>query len=374
MPQTNTPQPFMGKLAAFFLTTDRQQRLRITQTLLAAQVYAVCVGLIAYSIYLGMMDLREGSILASCIVASCLFFFALLRSGFNLRFSDPSLTMPQILAAVVWIAGAYGTLNESHGATLILLALVLVFGIFNMDIRRARICGVYIVLIMGAVMFYKSQTVPSIYPPKVEWMHFVFLIAAVPAITTLALQLAHMRNRLGQQKTELSEALARIQELATRDELTGLINRRQMNQVLRQKAVLGNRSKEAFSVAILDLDFFKRVNDTHGHGVGDEVLRNFAAEAVRVLRESDVIARWGGEEFLLMMPEVPPGAPAIGIERLRGALATLQISDTVPELRVEFSAGITTYRPGEAVENAIERADQGLYQAKAAGRNRCVGV
>ena len=108
--------------------------------------------------------------------------------------------------------------------------------------------------------------------------------------------------------------------------------------------------------------------------MGDEVLRNFADEARRVLRETDVIARWGGEEFLLMMPEVTPNAPAIGVDRLRFALASMQISAAVPELRITFSAGITAYRSGEPMDEAIERADHALYLAKAAGRNQAVSV
>jgi diguanylate cyclase (GGDEF)-like protein len=359
-----------GKLAALFLTADPLQRLRIRRSLLSVWVFVVCVGLIAYAIFMGIMDPHEGAILTSAIVVSCAGFYLALRSGLNLRFADPALTLPQTLAAITWIAGAYGTTNASHGGTLMLLALVLVFGIFSMNPRRARISGVYTVFIMGLVMLYKSWTAPLIYPAKVEWMYFVFVLTVVPTITTLSSQLANMRQRLKDQKTELGKALERIRDLATRDELTGLINRRQMNQVLVEHAALDKRSMVEFSVVVLDLDFFKRVNDTYGHRVGDEVLRNFAAEARRVLRETDVIARWGGEEFLLMMPEVPPGAPAIGIERLHRALAALQISATVPELRISFSAGITTYRSGELIEEAIERADQGLYQAKASGRNQ----
>lgn len=374
MTQPTKVQTSADKLAALFLTTDRQQRVRITRSLLSASVFVVCVGLIAYATWRGIMNPQEGAVLASGIVVSSIAFYVALRSGFNLRFAEPALTLPQTLAAITWIAGAYATTNAAHGGTLMLLALVLVFGIFSMDPRRARLSGVYTVCIMGVVMLYKGWTAPLMYPAKVEWMYFVMVLTVVPTITTLSSQLAKMRQRLTRQKADLRDALARIRELATRDDLTGLINRRQMNQVLADQAALDKRSRVDFSVVVLDLDHFKCVNDTYGHGVGDEVLRNFAAEARRVLRETDVIARWGGEEFLLMMPEVPPGAPAIGIERLRGALALLQISATVPELRISFSAGITTYRSAESVDDAIERADQGLYQAKAAGRNRSVSV
>ena len=374
MTQPTKVQTSADKLAALFLTTDRQQRVRITRSLLSASVFVVCVGLIAYATWRGIMNPQEGAVLASGIVVSSIAFYVALRSGFNLRFAEPALTLPQTLAAITWIAGAYATTNAAHGGTLLLLALVLVFGIFSMDQRRAHLSGAYAVCIMGVVMLYKSWTAPMIYPAKVEWMHFVLVLTVVPTITTLSSQLTKMRQRLKNQKADLSDALARIKELATRDELTGLINRRQMNQVLLEHAALDKRNRVEFSVVVLDLDFFKRVNDTHGHRVGDEVLRNFAAEARRVLRETDVIARWGGEEFLLLMPEVPPGAPAFGITRLRNALTTLQISATVPALRISFSAGITTYRSGESIDETIERADHGLYQAKAAGRNQLVAV
>ena len=366
--------PKVDALAAWMLTTNPQQSLRITRKLLSDWVFVVCVGLIAYGTWRGVIDPQEGAVLAAAIVVSSIGFYLALRSGFNLRFDDPALTLPQVLAAITWIAGAYATTKAAHGGTLMLLSLVLVFGIFSMNPRRARLSGVYTICIMGAVMLYKNRTDPLVYPAPVEWMHFVFVLTVVPTITTLSSQLTKMRQRLKNQKVELSDALARIQELATRDELTGLINRRQMNQVVLDHAALDNRNMVEFSVVIIDLDYFKRVNDTYGHNVGDEVLRNFAAEALRVLRETDFIARWGGEEFLLLMPEVPPGAPAIGIERLRSALAIFQISPTVPELRISFSAGITTYRPGDSVPAVIERADQGLYRAKAAGRNRSVSV
>lgn len=361
-----------GKLGALVLGIDRPQRLRIIRSLLSALVFVVCVGLITYASVLGIMDPREGRILATCILASNLGFYLALRSGFNLRFSEPSLTLPQILAALTWIAGAYGTTNDAHGGTLMLVALVLVFGVFNMDSRRALISGLYAIFIMGIVMSYKAWTAPARYPAKIEWVYFVFVATIVPMITMLAAQLTSMRTRLKAQKAELTEALERIREMATRDELTGLINRRQMLQVLADNAALSKRDLMKFSVAIVDLDFFKRVNDTHGHGVGDEVLRGFASEAQRVLRETDIIARWGGEEFLVVMPESPPSSPTLGLERLRAALSSLPLSASVPDLRMAFSAGVTAFRPGEATQETIERADKALYEAKAAGRNRCV--
>lgn len=354
------------------LSTDPKQRLRITRSLMSALVFVVCVGLIVYCSIIGIMNPAHGWVLASFIAVSCTGFYAALRSGWNERFSDPALTLPQILAALTWICGAYAITNEGHGGTLILFALVLVFGIFNMNARRARLSTLYAVTAMGATMVFKAMTDPLHYPYKVELMYFVFVATVMPMISQLATQLNSMRGRLKAQKSELEAAVERIQELATRDELTGLFNRRQITQVLGEHAARSNRGVVKFWVSVLDLDHFKQVNDTWGHHVGDEVLRSFAQMAASVLRETDVIGRWGGEEFLAVMLSVPPHDPHAGLERLRAKLADAQVSETVPHLRITFSAGLAAYTEHSEVKQAIERADKALYQAKADGRNRTV--
>ena len=371
-PNANGARPagFSKKLIVFFLTDERKQRIRIIHSLLSSLIFLICLGLIAYLTSIGVMDPLKGQILSSGILISNLFFYLALRSGINLRFAEPALALPQILAALTWVAAAYCLTNEAHGGTLMLVALVLVFSVCNINQRRARLATTYAVCVMGAVMLYKSWNDPQLYPARIESVYFVFVITILPTIALLGARLDVMRLKLRGQKADLTEALERIGELATRDELTGLINRRQMQQVLAEHTAMSKRQMIDFSVALLDLDFFKLVNDTYGHGVGDEVLRNFSHEAKRVLRETDVIARWGGEEFLVMMPNVPPGAQVIGIERLRVALEACQVSLSAPKLRIAFSAGITTYRSGEPMDVAIERADKLLYQAKLAGRNQ----
>jgi diguanylate cyclase (GGDEF)-like protein len=145
-----------------------------------------------------------------------------------------------------------------------------------------------------------------------------------------------------------------------------------MLTLLAEHALRKERNGPDFMVALADMDHFKSINDRFGHRVGDDALVCFAKQAKMHLRSTDIVGRWGGEEFLIILPESPPGDPNIGIERLRGALAVTQVSASAPHLRLAFSTGITRYMPGEEIDNVIERADQALYAAKAAGRNQTI--
>jgi diguanylate cyclase (GGDEF)-like protein len=319
------------------------------------------------------MHLGDAKVLSAFCLGNVLFWYGVLRSGVNLRFADPSLTLPQILSSLTIIVGAYSLTGPVHGSTLMLLALVLVFGIFNLKAKGAMIAGAYTVVIIGAAMAVKIQTDPVHYPFKLEFAHFWMTVAIVPTISSLAVQLSNMREKLKAQKNELGDALIRIQVLATRDELTGLFNRRHMLDVLGQHQKRLERSGyHRFCLAILDIDHFKRVNDNYGHGVGDEVLRRFAEEAQTVLRDTDVLARWGGEEFLLLLNDTSPAMADVGLERIRTHLASVLLSPSQPALRPTFSAGLTGYCDTEPLDVCIERADRALYRAKHEGRNRTV--
>ncbi|MEY4766940.1 MAG: hypothetical protein RI907_3613, partial [Pseudomonadota bacterium] len=302
-------------LATWIFTADRKQRLRIQRSLLAAVVFVACCFLQVYACWMGYMLAEDVQRLSGAIVLNVVFWYGVLRSGLNLRFADPALTLPQIMAAQSIIVGAYAVTGPAHGATLMLLALVMVFGVFNMVHRDARIASFYTVGLMGVVSLIKTQTDPVYYPFKLEVAHFVITAAIVPTISSLAAQLASLRARLQAQKEELQAAVERIQQLATIDELTGLVNRRHMMAHLQQQqATLGTERPQRFCLALLDLDHFKRINDTHGHGAGDRVLRGFAEVAASVVRAPDVLARWGGEEFLLLMPATDEAEGAICLQ------------------------------------------------------------
>jgi diguanylate cyclase (GGDEF)-like protein len=230
----------------------------------------------------------------------------------------------------------------------------------------------FLVLVLGIVTYYLRML--QVLPPSVAagegWQ-----VGSALEMMLLAFGLAHQMNSLKAEKLhaeqvarqaqdalttqleaqvrqrtqELEAATTKLKDMAFKDELTGLFNRRHMAELFEHHMKLTCRMHQNLSVAIIDLDHFKRVNDTLGHGVGDEVLRGFARQAEGILRETDVLARWGGEEFLLMMPNTSAEQGLLPLLRLRQALAKTAVAAGAPELRVSFSAGLTTYQAGETM-------------------------
>jgi diguanylate cyclase (GGDEF)-like protein len=167
---------------------------------------------------------------------------------------------------------------------------------------------------------------------------------------------------------------ARLQELATHDTLTGLLNRRAFSTAAETELIRASRTGEAVSFILMDLDRFKSINDRYGHAVGDQVLCLAANALLEHKRPYDLVARWGGEEFLIMLPNVALPDAYIAAERMRISLAAISLP--LPEgkvVRFHSSLGVSSTMPiGEPnlLETLIQRADQALYRAKAAGRNQ----
>lgn len=169
----------------------------------------------------------------------------------------------------------------------------------------------------------------------------------------------------------LRSELQKVRLLSLTDEFTGLPNRRAFMRNLQEEIGRVQRYGAPLALALIDLDEFKRINDTHGHNGGDEVLRCYAAEVLSVLRRHDVVARYGGEEFAVMLPNtLENGAfAAINKARQRSQEVHCDIGGKAIPLP-SFSAGIAMYREGESPTDLIERADRALYAAKSLGRNR----
>jgi len=172
---------------------------------------------------------------------------------------------------------------------------------------------------------------------------------------------------------ELARRNAELEQLARTDVLTGLANRRHADDVLRATIASSRRHNRDMSAVLVDIDRFKSVNDGHGHAAGDAVLREVAVRLIAGLREEDVAARWGGEEFLLLLPDSPDAT--VVCERLRASIADRPINvHGLLELNVSASFGWAPWTGEETGEALVGRADVALYAAKAEGRNCVVGA
>lgn len=168
----------------------------------------------------------------------------------------------------------------------------------------------------------------------------------------------------------------KLYKQATRDPLTGLSNRSYFQNEIQKFASIAVRYNRVFSVMMLDIDFFKRINDTFGHDVGDNVLKMVANILMRHVRNHDVAARFGGEEFIILLPETPLNGAVAVAERIRAAVESCNFEPFGCTFRVTVSSGIADYpNCGTETEELIKRADEALYQAKTSGRNRvCVAT
>ena len=185
-------------------------------------------------------------------------------------------------------------------------------------------------------------------------------------------ELLRARESLQSRNRGLRETLGRLQELALRDELTGVHNRRFILDVLARQKALADRTQQAFTVCYCDLDHFKRINDQHGHKVGDEALRRFARLAAATVRNVDYVARMGGEEFVLVLVDAEAPVAAQVAQRLCERTRELRIKGVGQAASMSVSVGVTQYQSTERIDDLLARADHALYEAKQNGRDGIV--
>ncbi len=357
-------------LSNALFTTDRHQRLRLAQAWLACMLLFCCVLVLHAAAAFGLMD--DGPLWwwSAASLAGMLAVVIVIRSGLNKRLADPAMTIQQMLYAVLCAAWAYSFAGNAHMIVGLILAVILMFGMFGLGSRQIVWVGVYVLAIFGLVMAISARREPDRYPLGGEVVYFIMLCIMVAGVGVLTMRLHRMRDRVRRQKLELEAALAHIQRLATHDDLTGLVNRRHMQELLENERMRLDRTEQDWCVALIDLDHFKSVNDAHGHAIGDEVLRSLSRQAHTLIRRTDVLARWGGEEFVLLLPNTPIGMATISLERLREHFHANPLELHGIALPVSFSAGLTEHLRGETVAQTLERADKLCYQAKTLGRNR----
>lgn len=353
------------------LTPEPRQKMVILRYLVGLLNSMAGVLALNYGVQRGVIDAEACRELTVSAFAVGLGWYALLRLGWNKRLADPSMTEPQMVSAIVLLGWGYAIGGPGSPVALMLLFIILMFSMFKVTIRQLVRCSLLGTVVFGYAM-WTVGTQAGIQPIVVEMqrVYFGVLVIMLISVCLLMTHLSGIRQRATQHKRELGEVLDKLRELSIRDELTGLFNRRHMLELLGTERARSERSGQPWSVALIDVDHFKAVNDSHGHGVGDEVLHTVAQVISDGLRDADQVARWGGEEFLVLFPDTDCDNARLVLQRIRQELATTLVSRAVPDLRVTFSAGVSCFDGEEALARTIERADQALYLAKAGGRNR----
>lgn len=199
-------------------------------------------------------------------------------------------------------------------------------------------------------------------------------IAELERLYATALELnqdyAQAQLELAQTNLKLQQREAQILELSLTDPLTGIGNRRRLNQALQAEINRATRSGQKLCALMADIDFFKKINDNYGHETGDIVLKAFAGQLRNKTRPSDTVARYGGEEFVVLMANCDLASAVTLAERIRGELAASRIEPLSAPITASF--GVAELQEGETGDSLINRADEALYKAKQSGRNRVV--
>ncbi|HZW12529.1 MAG TPA: sensor domain-containing diguanylate cyclase [Noviherbaspirillum sp.] len=181
-----------------------------------------------------------------------------------------------------------------------------------------------------------------------------------------------LEEQVAQRTAQLELAMQKLSELAAHDELTGVGNRRDLNWRLEQEYRSFKRFGSPVSLVVFDIDHFKTINDRHGHAAGDDLIRRFAHIIQHEIRDVDYVARYGGDEFVLLLTNTTAEAAVAPVSRIRQAVSAYPWAQYLPGMSLTTSAGVAEFRAGETADDTFRRADRALYKAKVQGRNQVV--
>lgn len=331
---------------------------------------------------LRLLDWPKVSIVASNALmplSMALFISAVLRFH--------RLPAPPAVRALMWAAVPLGVLVALLALDLhrirnlvvvclhVLLMLAMAWVAWHRPHGKARVAG-HILIMAGAlgmalVFLWRAALMIG----QADWPGPLFVPPVVQVVTYLMVFVALLTNTLGFVLMQMEHAIERQHELATHDPLTDALNRRALLEAMERLAGLSQRQGQPLSVLMIDIDHFKRVNDSQGHAGGDAVLKEVARRLQGRLRKSDLLARFGGEEFLVLLPDTGPEQAARVAESLRASIpaSAIRLPGQATSLEVTVSigvhSGVAGKEPGQ-VEKFISASDAAMYQAKSQGRNR----
>ena len=326
--------------------------------------------LYALSLYVfyrqGFISGRTFISVAAIVLCFVVLFYSVFRLGINQRFHEPSLMLPQLVTSLfIMLVVAY--LERATQIALVPFILIAFsFGIFRLSTASL------IALSFGCLSFYlviillRGQTEGFLHAFRADLVQWCVLALTLPGMILVGKQIQNLRQLLRATRYQLEH----YEEKSARDELTGLYNRRQLQTELEQAKLQADTSDTPFSICLIDIDRFKEINDNNGHLAGDTILKEFAKTARESIRDTDVLGRYGGDEFLQILPDTDLKGAVMHAERLRVYAHFLDFQKILAQKHISLSIGVAQYRNGEKITDLIARADAALYQAKQLGRNR----
>jgi diguanylate cyclase (GGDEF)-like protein len=350
---------------------DPKHAVRVRRFILAAGAYAACLPLLGLAHLLGLIGFAPMVTSAAAIVAVNAGLYLLFRTRLNERFADPSLTWLQTLSATCVLMFVVYHSDRERGLALMICLVVLAFGTFRFSTREFLTAAGVVLAAYAGVINLLMWRKPELVNVPLEAFQWVTLAFVLPAYAMVGGRLSELRQRLRRTNDELSSALSMIQKMATHDTLTGLPNRALFNETLAHSIGQASRHGRPLAIFFLDMDRFKNINDTLGHGVGDRVLQEAARRLTGSVRGSDLVARLGGDEFVLLVEDFRDTTDLadIAAKILEGFGPTMMIDGQ--ELGLAASIGICTFpEDGGDVQALLSNADIAMYRAKEQGRNR----
>lgn len=356
------------------LPVESQRRLTQRREMLVLQAASYAAGdmIVWVYAYAGTISIIIPSMFFLSGVGLTGLFYLLSEMKVGDRFDDHFLTSQQAAANIVMQLAFLLAAPEIGFLFLTVVFVIFGFAALRMTSREATI--LWVLTGFGVTTIFFLLKAPIALPMRTapEWFAGAFsFVLTIGQCAYIGLFGNSMRRTLHRRTIELKVANQRIEELAQLDELTGLLNRRHILKCLKEEITRAQRTNSSCSIALIDLDFFKRINDQFGHPAGDEALRTFAISIFANIRTIDKLGRYGGEEFLLVMPDTAKDQAVRTLDRLRSIVSELDWTPISGSSKLTMSAGICTVRQADSTEEILARADIALYRAKDAGRN-CV--
>jgi diguanylate cyclase len=350
----------------------RVKQRRQIQGMIAASYLLDGIPLLIYA-HAGVIPPAITSAYLTTGLSFVVLFTLLSETGVNDRFRDHYLIVPQSAASML-ISVVFAYLAPQI-AILFLCSLFTVFGFGSLRAswRQTALIWTATSLAMAALFLDSDQRVGM--PDDDHLARFATLLVFILGFGRcmfIGIFSNSLLKSLYESRLKLKDAYRRIEELAELDELTGSFNRRSIMRLLEEQIAHAHRLGVPFSIALIDLDLFKRINDAYGHPTGDEVLRTFAITVFANIRAADRFGRYGGEEFLLTLPGTDEAEAVRILDRLREIIAGLDWSALLQGAPVTLSAGVATLHRDENADALLARADGALYEAKARGRDRII--